>query len=194
MKKTFNINLNGQLFCIDDDAYNQLQVYIEKLEKYYLTEKDGQEIMADIESRIAELLRISLQKSHREIISLSDILQVIEIMGSPETIIEEDTQSSASPQQEIPKKLYRDADNRILGGVASGLSIYLGLDAVWLRLAFIVLSFFYGITILLYLILWIIVPKAITPKQKMEMQGKGFSVADIEKNIRDTYTNFTKKN
>lgn len=194
MKKTFNINLNGQLFCIDDDAYNQLQAYIEKLEKYYLTEKDGQEIMADIESRIAELLRTSLQKSHREIISLSDILQVIEIMGSPETIIEEDTQSSASPQQEIPKKLYRDADNRILGGVASGLSIYLGLDAVWLRLAFIVLSFFYGITILLYLILWIIVPKAITPKQKMEMQGKGFSVADIEKNIRDTYTNFTKKN
>lgn len=194
MKKTFNINLNGQLFCIDDDAYNQLQAYIEKLEKYYLTEKDGQEIMADIESRIAELLRTSLQKSHREIVSLSDILQVIEIMGSPETIIEEDTQSSASPQQEIPKKLYRDADNRILGGVASGLSIYLGLDAVWLRLAFIVLSFFYGITILLYLILWIIVPKAITPKQKMEMQGKGFSVADIEKNIRDTYTNFTKKN
>lgn len=194
MKKTFNINLNGQLFCIDDDAYNQLQAYIEKLEKYYLTEKDGQEIMADIESRIAELLRTSLQKSHREIVSLSDILQVIEIMGSPEIIIEEDTQSSASPQQEIPKKLYRDADNRILGGVASGLSIYLGLDAVWLRLAFIVLSFFYGITILLYLILWIIVPKAITPKQKMEMQGKGFSVADIEKNIRDTYTNFTKKN
>ena len=193
MKKTYNINLNGQAFCIDEDAYAKLQVYIDTLEKYYLAEEDGKEIMADIESRIAELLREFLQRNHKEVVSLPEIDKVIEIMGTPEVIIDEDTQESSTPRQEIKRKLYRDADHRVVGGVASGLATYFGIDSVWIRVAFIVLSLFYGVTILVYLILWIAIPKAITARQKLEMKGKNATVSNIEKNIRDTYNQVKKK-
>ena len=193
MKKTYNINLNGQAFCIDEDAYAKLQVYIDTLEKYYLAEEDGKEIMADIESRIAELLREFLQRNHKEVVSLPEIDKVIEIMGTPEVIIDEDTQESSTPRQEIKRKLYRNADHRVVGGVASGLATYFGIDSAWIRVAFIVLSLFYGVTILVYLILWIAIPKAITARQKLEMKGKNATVSNIEKNIRDTY-NQVKKN
>lgn len=83
MKKTYSINLNNQVFYIDENAYTQLQHYIETLEKYYFAEEDGKEIMMDIESRIAELLKEFLQKSHKEAISQTDIDKVIEIMGTP---------------------------------------------------------------------------------------------------------------
>ena len=193
MKKTYNINLNGQAFCIDEDAYAKLQVYIDTLEKYYLAEEDGKEIMADIESRIAELLREFLQRNHKEVVSLPEIDKVIEIMGTPEVIIDEDTQESSTPRQEIKRKLYRDADHRVVGGVASGLATYFGIDSAWIRVAFIVLSLFYGVTILVYLILWIAIPKAITARQKLEMKGKNATVSNIEKNIRDTYNQVKKK-
>lgn len=185
MKKTYNINLNGQVFCIDDDAYIQLQSYIETLEQYYLKEEGGKEIMADIESRIGELFRESLQKNHKAVISLPDIEHVISIMGTPDVIIN-DAQEYADPAP-IKRKLYRDAENQVFGGVAAGIAAYLDIAIVWVRLAFILLAFFYGITIAVYFILWISIPKALTAKQKLEMKGKSINVSNLEKNIRDTY-------
>lgn len=192
MKKTYNINLNSQVFCIDEDACAQLQNYIETLEKYYLAEEDGKEIMADIESRIAELFREFLQKSHKEVISQTEINQVIEIMGTPDVIIDEDSEHKA-PRKTTSRKLYRDADNAMLGGVASGLAAYMNISAGWVRLAFIISVFFYGMTAIVYIVLWIVLPKAITAKQKLEMKGENINVSNIEKNIRDTY-NDVKKN
>ena len=101
MKKTYNINLNNQVFYIDENAYTQLQNYIETLEKYYFEEEDGKEIMMDIESRIAELFKEFLQKSHKEAISLSDIDQVIEIMGTPDAIIDEDTEHHSAKENRV---------------------------------------------------------------------------------------------
>lgn len=192
MKKTFNINLNSQVFCIDEDACVQLQNYIETLEKYYLAEEDGKEIMADIESRIAELFQDFLQKSHKEVISQAEIDKVIEIMGTPDVIIDEDAELSQE-RKTIKRKLYRDPDHAILGGVASGLGAYLSIPAIWLRLAFILLLFCYGMTLIVYIVLWIVIPKANTAKQKLEMKGEKINVSNIEKNIRDTY-NDVKKN
>lgn len=191
MKKTYNINLNGQLFCIDEDAYSQLQHYITKLENHYLHEEDGQEILSDIESRIAELFTGFLQKSHRAIITQAEIEKVIEVMGTPEVIIEDDAEPASSAHT-TRKKLYRDNEHMVLGGVASGLAAYFGIPLIWVRLAFIVLSFFFGITIILYLILWIITPEAVTSKQKLEMQGEKINVSNIEKNIRRTYAQVRK--
>lgn len=193
MKKTYNINLNSQVFCIDEDACSQLQTYIETLEKYYLAEEDGKEIMADIESRIAELFREFLQKSHKEVISQTEIDKVIEIMGTPDVIIDEDSEHSAAPRKATNRKLYRDADNAMLGGVASGLASYMNISSVWIRLAFIISVFFYGMTAVAYIVLWIVLPKATTAKQKLEMKGEKINVSNIEKNIRDTY-NDVKKN
>lgn len=193
MKKTFNINLNGQAFCIDDDACAKLQVYIETLEKHYLTETDGKEIMADIESRIAELLQGFLQKAHKQVVSLPEIEQVIETMGTPEVIIDEDTQESTMPREEVKRKLYRDPEHRVLGGVASGLATYFDINIAWFRVAFIVLALFYGITVVIYIILWIAIPKAVTARQKLEMKGKKITVSNIEKNIRDTCKNVKDK-
>ena len=80
MKKTYNINLNGQVFCIDDDACLKLQSYIDTLESHYLKEEDGREIMADIESRIAELLKEALGKGYKQVVTMEDIDQIIRIM------------------------------------------------------------------------------------------------------------------
>lgn len=191
MKKTHNINLSGQVFCIDEDACQQLQSYIETLEKYYLQEEGGKEIMSDIESRIAELFHESLQKNHKEVISLSDIEHVISIMGAPDVIINDDQEYIDTPSTK--RKLYRDADNKVFGGVAAGIATYVGISMVWVRLAFILLTFVYGITLLIYIVLWMVLPKAVTAKQKLEMKGKSINVSNLEKNIRHTY-NEVKKN
>lgn len=187
MRKTYNINLNNQVFCIDDNAYVQLQDYIETLEKYYLAEEDGKEILMDIESRIAELFKEFLQKSHKEVISQADIDRVIEIMGTPDAIIDEDSEHQSAHRNNI-RKLYRDPDDAILGGVAAGFAGYFAITAVWIRLVFILGCFFYGFSIVAYIVLWIILPQATTAKEKLEMKGKKINVSNIEKNIRDTYT------
>lgn len=185
MKKTYNINLNGQTFHLDEDACAHLQSYIETLERYYFKEEDGKEIMTDIESRIAELFHDFLVQSHKEVISLEEINKVIEIMGSPDDIIDGDTEKPASSKLNA-RKLYRDTDNGILGGVAFGLAANFSIDSLWIRLAFILSAFYYGATILIYIILWIVIPKAKTAKEKLEMKGEKINVSNIEKNIRYT--------
>lgn len=189
MKKTNNINLNSQIFHIDEDACAQLQTYIKRLENHYLQEEDGQEIMADIESRIAELFRESLQQNHKEVISLPDIHKVIEIMGTPDVIINEDSEVSSKP---VSRKLYRNPDSNLLGGVASGLAVYLSISPIWIRLIFVLVTFYYGSAIVIYIILWIVIPIAKTSRQKLEMKGETPTVSAIEKNIRDTYSNVKK--
>lgn len=187
MKKTYNINLYNQFFHIDEDAYVQLLDYIATLEKYYLDEEDGKEIMMDIESRIAELFQEFLQKNHKQIISQSDVDNVIEIMGTPDAIFEEDTEPH-SPRKNKVRKLYRDPDDALIGGVAAGFAGYFSISITWVRLLFILCGLFYGFSVIVYIILWIILPQATTAKQKLEMKGKKINVSNIEKNIRDTYT------
>ena len=177
MKKTYNINLNGQVFCIDDDACLKLQSYIDTLESHYLKEEDGREIMADIESRIAELLKEVLGKGYKQVVTMEDIDQIIRIMGSPDVIIDEDTDKSTEP---IKRKLYRDTDESVLGGVASGIAAYFDISVVWIRIAFVLLAFFYGVTILAYIILWIATPAAVTARQKMEMKGEKINVSNLQ--------------
>lgn len=193
MKKTYTINLNGQVFSIDEDAYAQLRDYIETLEKHYLPKEGGKEIMADIESRIAELFQNYLLESNRKVISQPDITRVVEIMGTPDVIIDEDFEPTSFSSSKKQRKLYRDPDEAILGGVAAGLGAYFSISASWVRVFFIILAFLYGITFLVYIILWIVLPKAITSNQKLEMKGENINISNIEKNIRTTY-NEVKKN
>ncbi len=190
MKKTLTINISGTIFHIDEDAYEKLQDYLQKLNNHYGSSSEGREIIADIELRIAEIFNESLRGS--QVVTIAMVNDVITTMGTPEDIFEEDgeyTEKTTSEPytQKIRRRLYRDPDHRILGGVTSGLANYLGIDIVIMRLIFLVLVFVYGVGILPYIILWIVVPKARTTSQKLEMHGKKVNISNIEDTIKEEY-------
>lgn len=190
MQKTYNINLSGKVFPINEDAGNLLQSYIEALEKHYLQEEDGKEIMYDIESRIAEIFTENLKTPNQEVITVQNVELVIQIMGSPKEIIDEDEKTETASN--TTKKLYRMPEHGILGGVAYGIGTYFSISIPLVRLLFIIFTWFYGLPLWVYIILWIIIPRAVTPKQKMEMKGEPINISNIEKNIRDGYDDIRK--
>ncbi len=188
MNKTLNINLGGLIFHIDEDAYHILERYLSTLKQQFSTAEGGEEIIRDIEVRIAELFREETTKA-KEVISTADVEKVISIMGKPEDYLdpEEDGNSKRSFEDTYytPKKrIFRDPDDRILGGVASGLAAYFNIDPLWMRLLIVVLIFS-GFGILFYFILWLVVPKANTTAEKLQMRGETVNISNIEKSIRD---------
>ncbi len=193
MKKTVSINLNGMLFNIDDDAYQRLEAYLKRIELHFSDQEGSAEIMNDIEGRIAELLNERLG-STVDVVSLRHIEEVIKIMGEPDEF--ESNGESEKKQAEAPhgstyayrqKRVYRDPDNRILGGVCGGLGAYLDIDPVIVRILFVVAFFIFGISLLLYIILWIVIPEAKTTAQKLEMRGDPVNVSNIGGFMRDEF-------
>ena len=192
MKKTETINLGGIVFHIDEDAYSSLKKYLEKLEKELgKSEVDPREVMTDIEARIAEILSGRLSNV-REVVTLDDINFVIEIIGEPEVINEDEKAQKRSQNyyhQRNYRKMYRDPDNRIIGGVCSGLSAYMNIDPVFLRIVAIVLTIFGGSGLVIYIIFWIILPEASSPTQKLEMRGESFTFENIKNFVSQEYEN-----
>ncbi len=197
MKKTVSINLGGLIFNIDEDAYARLQNYLDTI-KGYFSESDGRdEIMADIELRIAEMLQERLGKI-RQVVTMDDIDHVIKVMGRPEDYVTEDEEpisyDTADKSSYQPgKKLFRDPEDRIFGGVCSGIGHYFGIDAVWIRLIFASAFIFLGTGLLLYIILWIIIPIAKTPSDKLRMRGEPINFENIGKKVEEEI-NRVKKN
>ncbi|MDW5288242.1 PspC domain-containing protein [Formosa sp. PL04] len=188
MNKTVNINLAGTFFHIDEDAYQKLQRYLEAIKRSFTDSQGRSEIIADIEARIAELFSERV-KHDKQVISSKEVDDVISIMGQPEDYLVDDeifedepfTQSSSKAN----KKLYRDTSNSYIGGVASGISHYLGIDAIWVRLIWVLLSFGSGGTfILIYILFWILVPEALTTAEKLTMTGEPVNISNIEKKIK----------
>ena len=185
MKKTVTINLGGIVFNIDDDACDRLSQYLTDLEKRF-PEEERAEIIRDIEERMAELLTFKLQ--NRNVVEIHDVEEVIEVIGNPEQFDDESgeneetqTSSEASPSQTTtttgkqprrPRKLYRNSNDRVVSGVASGLAVYFDIDPAVIRILFIVLTLIsFGWGILIYLVMLIIMPEAKTKAQFLEMQG-----------------------
>lgn len=194
MNKTVSINIGGQFFHIDEDAFQRLDNYINAIKQSINTEgKD--EIIADIENRIAELFHERIQQPNG-VIRNENVEQIISIMGQPEDYIIEDEprnqqdnytySDSSTINDKGPRKMYRNPDQKILGGVCSGIGHYFNVDPVWIRILFIVLVFFYGVSFLIYPILWIIIPKAVTPSQILEMKGIPVNINNIEKEVRES--------
>ncbi|WP_372937159.1 PspC domain-containing protein [Seonamhaeicola sp.] len=196
MNKTVNINLAGIFFHIDEDAYLKLQRYLEAIKRSFTDSQGRSEIIADIEARIAELFNERVQ-NHKEVIRIKEVDEVIAIMGQPEDylvddeIFEDEPQNTYTKKTSASKKLFRDTDNAYIGGVSSGLAHYLGIDALWVRLAWIILFFGLGTGILLYIILWILVPEAKTTAEKIMMTGEPVNISNIEKKIKDGLDNVT---
>jgi len=189
MKRVETININGIVFSIDDDAFGKLCAYLDALSKYFEHEQGGREIIADIEARISELFT-EREGGAGRVVTISDVTGVIETLGTPEDIADTEAEDvPPRPAQQPPKpsrRLYRDPDRRYLGGVCSGIAAWLGITPLAVRLIFIVLALFYGIALGVYLLLWIIIPKARTTAQKLEMRGDPVNISNIEKNIRET--------
>jgi phage shock protein PspC (stress-responsive transcriptional regulator) len=187
MKKTFTINISGTVFHIEEDAYEVLQKYLVKLKNHFGTEEEGKEIQADIEARIAEIFA-EKSSGEKDVITLAWVEQIIETMGTPEDFVEEEGEEDEvfTGSTKRKRRLYRDPEHRVIGGVCGGLSAYFNMDPVILRIIFVVLFFVTtGAALLAYLVLWIAVPKAVTTAQRLEMRGQEATVKNIEKSIRE---------
>ncbi len=195
MKKTIKINLSGFIFNLDDDAYDKLNAYLETIINHFRDREGGKEIVEDIESRIAEIFQ-EMTGEKKEVITLEDVNEVIRIMGEPEELINEDDfeedQKRVYYTTRERKRLYRDPDNAIFGGVCGGLGAYMNIDPVVFRVLFVILTLATGLFGLLYIILWITVPKAETAAQKLEMRGERVTISNIEKTIKEEYKNVKK--
>jgi len=192
MKKAIKINLSGLIFHIDDDAYDKLKTYLDTISRHFSNKEESKEIIDDIEARIAELFQERIT-DETQVITLAIVNEVIDIMGNPEDIAdsgeETDSQSSFHETYSGNKRLYRDPENSVIGGVCGGLSAYFSVDPLIFRLLFVIFFFAGGASILVYIILWIVLPKAESAAQKLEMRGEKVNVSNLEKKIREEYDN-----
>ncbi|MDR1182619.1 MAG: PspC domain-containing protein [Bacteroidales bacterium] len=188
MKEVRQISLNGIVFFVEEDGYIVLKRYINKLEQYYAGKEDGKEIIEDIQIRFSELL-LEKRTFQGQAMTLSNIEEVIAILGYPENFETEETGQSKQQNAQSDKKhkrLYRDPENALLGGVCSGLSYYFGIDVVIFRLIFVILGLFsVGFWLFVYVILLLIIPSAKTTQQRYEMKGEALNIEDIEQKVKD---------
>ena len=199
MNKVLNINLGGMPFTIDEDAYDHLRTYLKTIHKHFSSSEGYEEITADIEARMAELFQEKL--GNRPIVTLADVKHVIAIMGTPEDFgaesIGEDAPKSDSGKRwefKTGKRLFRNPDDSVVGGVCSGIAAYFGIqDPVWVRLAFILLTVSGGFGIPLYLILWAVLPEAKTASDRLAMRGEPANVSNIGRIIEEELSYMSKK-
>jgi phage shock protein PspC (stress-responsive transcriptional regulator) len=197
MKKNISINISGIIFHIEEDGYEVLKKYLDSINKYFSSFEDSSEILSDIESRIAEIFLSKLNEG-KQIITFEDVNSLVSTMGSVSDFKaaeeQEFTQAETSSQQAEPKaeraqsqhthttakQLYRDQSRKILGGVCAGLGNYFNVDAVWVRLFFAMLTFAWGFGLLIYVIMWIVIPGSHTLE---EIQGSRKLFRDNERKV-----------
>jgi len=190
MNKTVNINLGGLFFHIDEDAYQKLTRYFDAIRRSLSNASGQDEIIKDIEMRIAEL--IAEKHTHdKQVISAAEVDEVIAVMGQPEDYrIDDEDQPRQTPNFDYVRKshkLYRDTDNALLGGVCTGLGHYFGIDPVWIRVAFAILLLGFGVGVIPYIVLWIAMPAAVTTAEKLEMHGEPVTISNIERKVREEF-------
>lgn len=188
MKKTVQVNLSGQVFTLDEDAYDLLSNYLNNIGRLYERSPGKDDILSDIEVRIAELLLERLG-DQRAVVNYEDVEEVIKVMGRPEQFEEglddDDAGYTTGARQSRSKRLYRDPDGAVVGGVCSGIGYYFGIDPIWIRLAFVAAVIFAGTGVFLYIILWILIPEPKTAAEKLDMKGEPVNIGSIGKTIED---------
>jgi len=196
MNKIVNINLGGFPFTVDDSAYAMLSNYLDTLKGHFSSSQGYEEIMFDIEARMAELLQENSPSN--SIVSEKNLKDAISIMGTPEDFgaiasdySDQPMDRSANKQNEgkrVGRRLFRDPDDKVVGGVCSGLATYFGWsDPLWIRIAAILLIFTAGFSIIAYLVLMVIVPQASTSADKLAMKGEPINVDTIAKTVKDEF-------
>ncbi|MCB9169527.1 MAG: PspC domain-containing protein [Flavobacteriales bacterium] len=198
MKKTLTANISGTVFHIEEDAYEELNRYLNNIRAQFGGSDGRDEIMTDIESRIAELFTERL--AGRQVVTIDDVHHVIEVMGQPEDYVAADPDSegtSAGPQPnwtwggQRHRRLFRDPDDKWVGGVLSGIAAYFGVDPLVLRLIYIILLLV-GVGWLIYVILWAVIPLAGTTAEKLEMRGEPVNVDNLKRMFEEGADRFQK--
>ncbi|RAJ01473.1 phage shock protein C (PspC) family protein [Chitinophaga skermanii] len=198
MKKIININLSSRLIPIEDSAYDLLRGYLESLKKHFAQEDGSEEIMSDIESRIAEIFQEKLRKG-AHCITDEDVQEIKASMGTPEQLEDEPKQNTQANDKtnagfesyhRPSKRFYRDPEHKVLGGVCGGLGAYFNIDPVILRVAFVLLTIAFGASILVYLVIWIAAPSANTAAEKLEMRGEKVDYNNIKNTVQEEMKEF----
>jgi phage shock protein PspC (stress-responsive transcriptional regulator) len=194
------MNLSGIIFHIEEDAYEKLNRYLTTIKGYFNDTEGRDEIMGDIESRIAEMLQEKVNQTKQAIL-LTDVESIIAVMGKPEDFAGENEKAESNSPKQDPaytegrygKRLFRDPDDKILGGVCSGIANYFDLDPIWIRGAFAVSFFAFGSGALLYLVLWVIMPLAKTTAEKLQMRGEKVDINNIGKTVNEELNDLKKR-
>ena len=186
MKITVSVNLGGYSFNIDEDAYAELKRYLKNLELHFAGEDSSSEILSDIETRIAELFRTKIT-NYKQVINIEDVHQVITVLGTPEDI--SDTEGPTTREKFSSPgyhRMYRDTDHRAIGGVCAGMAAYWDIELWLVRLIFFILAMM-GVGILIYLILYIVLPEAKTTAEKIEMKGNPVNIHNIKDSVKKEF-------
>lgn len=195
MNKTITINIGGVVFNIDENGYSILDQYLISLRKHFGTDAAAEEIVSDIELRIAEIFSDKTELS-KGIVSIADVKEVVKSMGQPEEFendgddtfienvaIENNISKYENPNVEktekAPKKFMRDSDDRVIGGVAAGIAHYFSINVVLVRLIYFILLAFVGVGLIPYLLMWLIIPKATSTIDKLKMRGEAVNIETI---------------
>ncbi len=185
--KVLNISIAQSLFAIEEDAYARLDEYLESVKGYFKNTEGRDEIISDIESRIAEQLR----DTKEQVVSLATVESVLKEMGTTADFEEvRESTRAAQPAAEkassiSDKRLYRNPDDKMIAGVCSGLAAYFGVEVVWMRLGFAFITLLNGLGLAIYFILWLVIPEAKTRAQKLEMAGSPVNLETISETVRE---------
>ena len=186
MNKTININLSGIIFHLDENAYNLFKSYLTEVKNALESQEGREEIILDIEARIAELFAVRLEQSRHEVITIDDVNFICDTLGAPNDFKEEEESNNTHQKETKSKKrLFRHPDEKVIGGVSSGIGAYFGVSMIWIRVIFLLLLFTTGIGFLSYVILWAAIPQAKTTAQKLQMKGEPVNLSNIEKSVKE---------
>lgn len=199
MNKIVQINLGGYALTMDEEAYEALGTYLRAVDRSFAHLEGRAEILQDIESRMAELFQERLKG--RQIVGLADVEAVRRIMGQPEDIGDAGPEGATREQSEADpgstfrtgRRLFRDTDHAMVGGVCSGLSAYFGIaDPVWMRLIFVLMAFA-GFGVITYFVLMILVPKARTAADRLAMRGEPVNIDTIAESVERQFDEISRK-
>lgn len=184
MNKTIIININGTVFHIEEEAYEVLQAYMTDIKRHFSYSRDNEEIVTDIENRLAEMFSERLAELKSEVVTQPDVNDIIGRMGSASQFdLGEDEENTATSYSREERKLFRDPDNRAIGGVCAGLAHYFNTEPRWIRLITLLITLLWGTGLVIYAILWIILPIAKTRADKMAMKGEAVTLQNFKKNF-----------
>lgn len=186
MNKTVIINVGGIVFHVEENAYNTLLVYLEELKGHFNATDGGHEIIADIENRMAEMFTEILKKSGKEVITDIDVEEVTRAIGSPSDFDQEFDDEEVETKN-TNRRLFRNKDGQVLGGVCGGLAAYFNTEVIWIRLAFVLGTLIFGSAVYLYIILWAIIPSAKTRVEKLQMKGEKINLENLKKSAAEDF-------
>lgn len=189
MEKTIIINIGNTIIHIEESAYELLKAYLMEVKQHFANNADDLEIVTDIENRITELLTEQLEEQKKQVVDAANVNAVISQMGRVQDFetLEEGEEEPVINQpfhfQSADKKLYRDMDERVIAGVCAGIGHYVNIEAKWIRLIALLTVLLGGSGVLVYALLWIIMPKAKSRIEKMEMKGEPANLQGFQKNL-----------